>query len=100
MEEVKIVETTAAEVAAEPEKKPRKKAKAQPVEETVKTVPDEQVPTLLHGVVTYYNVHTGVLGFECDGHGYQVPNAQELGFSVGDSVDFMIVDGKIVFTVA
>lgn len=91
MEEVKFVETTAEEIEAAQVKKPRKKAKPQP---------EEQNPPMLHGVVVYRNEATGVLGFDCDGHGYQVPGAKELGYKIGDTIDFMVVDGKIVIGVA
>lgn len=33
------------------------------------------------------------MGFECDGHGYQMPVKD--GYAVGDVVKFKITDGKI-----
>lgn len=43
----------------------------------------------LKGVVVY----CGYMGFECDGHGYQMPVKD--GYAVGDVVKFKIADGKI-----
>ena len=99
MEEIKFVETTAEELPAAQVKKPRKKAKPQ-AEEIVEPMPETKVPPMQQGIVVYRNEATDVLGFECDGHGYQVPGAKELGYKLGDKVDFMVVDGKIVFGIA
>ena len=100
MEEIKFVETTADEIAAAQVKKPRKKTKPQAEEVAVETMPETKVQPMQQGVVVYCNEATNVLGFECDGHGYQVPGAKELGYKIGDKIDFMVVDGKIVFGVA
>lgn len=94
MEEIKFVETTAAELPAAQVKKP------QAEEVVMETMPETQVPPMQQGIVVYRNEATDVLGFECDGHGYQVPGAKELGYKLGDKVDFMVVDGKIVFGIA
>ena len=99
MEEIKFVETTAEELPAAQAKKPRKKAKPQ-AEEIVEPMPETKVPPMQQGVVVYRNEATDVLGFECNGHGYQVPGAKELGYKLGDKVDFMVADGKIVFGIA
>lgn len=100
MEEIKFVETTAAELPAAQAKKPRKKAKPQAEEVVMETMPETEMPPMQQGVIVYRNEATDVLGFECDGHGYQVPGAKELGYKLGDKVDFMVVDGKIVFGIA
>ena len=91
MEEVKFVETTAAEMATlEPvvEKKPRKRA----VKAVAKEAADAR--TVAHGVVTYANNHTGVIGFVYDGCGYQTESKHE--HYVGDDIEFRLANGKIV----
>lgn len=50
------------------------------------------------GVVVYHNEHTGALGFEYEGRGYQIPD-EGLNYNVGDPIDFMIVDGKVILGV-
>lgn len=97
MEEVKFVETTADELEAAQTKKPRKKVKPQAADEAVEATAVKEESLLQHGTVVYRNEATDVLGFECDSHSYQVPGAKELGYKIGDKVDFMVVDGKIVF---
>lgn len=47
----------------------------------------------LKGVVVYRSKERGYMGFECDGHGYQMPVKD--GYAVGDVVKFKIADGKI-----
>ena len=47
----------------------------------------------LKGVVVYCSKERGYMGFECDGHGYQVPVKD--GYAVGNVVKFKIADGKI-----
>lgn len=66
--------------------------------EPVETAAPPKVPLKrqvrpLKGVVVYCNKERGYMGFECDGHGYQVPVKD--GYAVGDTVKFKIVDGKI-----
>ena len=100
MEEIKFVETTAEELPAAQAKKPRKKAKPQAEAVIAEPVPETEMPPMQQGIVVYRNEATDVLGFECDGHGYQVPGAKELGYKLGDKVSFMVVDGKIVIGIA
>lgn len=66
--------------------------------EPVETVAPPKVPLKrqvrpLKGVVVCCSKERGYMGFECDGHGYQVPVKD--GYAVGDVVKFKITDGKI-----
>lgn len=65
------------------------------VEPMVDAVPQEEVPAINSGIVVYRNYHANVIGFECDDIGYQIP-ISGLAYKVGDAIDFMIVDGKII----
>lgn len=99
MEEVNFVETTAEELEAAQVKKPRKKAKIEAVvDPAIEEVVPEKKPELKHGVVTYCNAYTGTLGFTCEGVSYQIPRG-ELAYKIGDKINFMIVDGKVVLGV-
>lgn len=64
-------------------------------EPMIAAVPQEEVPVINNGIVVYRNYHANVIGFECDGIGYQIP-ISGLVYKVGDAIDFMIVDGKII----
>lgn len=98
MENIEFVEATAAEVAeAIQPKRKSKKAKPESVAEPVA----EQVvepPELQCGHVVYRNDYTHVIGFECNGIGYQIP-AGDFDYHIGDPIDFMIVDGKVIIGV-
>lgn len=97
MEEVKFMETTAAEMATlEPvvEKKPRKRT-AKVVQGAAADANTAAAPkTVLHGVVTYV-ARTGAVGFECGDCGYQVSECK-CEHHVGDKIDFVLDGGKIV----
>lgn len=90
MENIEFVEATADEVAEAVQSK-RKSRKAKP--EAVAELPELQC-----GHVVYRNDYTHVIGFECNGIGYQIP-AGDLDYHVGDPIDFMIVDGKVIIGV-
>ena len=64
-------------------------------EPMVDAVPQEEVPPVNTGIVVYRNYHANVIGFVCDGVGYQIPMSG-IAYKVGDAIDFMIVDGKII----
>ena len=94
MENIEFVEATAAEVAeAVQPKRKSKKAKPEPVAEQVVEPPELQC-----GHVVYRNDYTHVIGFECNGIGYQIP-AGDFDYNIGDPIDFMIVDGKVIIGV-
>ena len=104
MDEVKFVEAAAADAAAVAvPKRKSKKAKIEPVAvdsfnaEPV-NAPVVRLPEMKCGVVVYHNEHTGALGFEYEGRGYQIPD-EGLNYNVGDPIDFMIVDGKVILGV-
>mgnify|MGYP003219656476 CR=1 FL=1 len=102
MDEVKFVEAAATETAAVAvPKRKSKKAKIEPVAvdsfEPV-NAPVVRLPEMKCGVVVYHNEHTGALGFEYEGRGYQIPD-EGLNYNVGDPIDFMIVDGKVILGV-
>ena len=63
--------------------------------EMINPVMQNELPELLCGRVVYRNDYTGVIGFEYSGTGYQIP-ACDLDYHIGDPIDFMIVDGKVI----
>ena len=66
--------------------------------EMINPVTQNELPELLCGRVVYRNDYTGVLGFEYSDTGYQIP-AGDLDYHIGDPIDFMIVDGKVIIGV-
>lgn len=103
MEEVKELElgenAHPVEVAATKKSKKRAaKVTADDAIEMASFVPQHESPELLCGRVVYRNDYTGVIGFEYSGTGYQIP-AGDLDYHIGDPIDFMIVDGKVIIGV-
>lgn len=91
--DINFVQEAADTVAAEPVRKAKKKkAVAEPVIETA--MENKTSVNLRYGVVVYANQHTGEIGIEADGVGYQMPDHK--GHKVGDRVSFAIVAGKPV----
>lgn len=67
--------------------------KIEPIETAPPKVTLKRPVRPMKGKIIYYSKERGYMGFECDGHGYQVPAKD--GYAVGAEVKFKITDGKI-----
>lgn len=101
MEDIKELSENVQSIEAATPKKSKKRAGkvvAADELEMINPVTQNELPELLCGRVVYRNDYTGVIGFEYSGTGYQIP-AGDLDYHIGDPIDFMIVNGKVIIGV-